>query len=65
MTNYLLSEEEPVSCCNMVRHHVNSLPQTVIDELNRRGYDLHNEKYYYVKYEKMLDIIEHCIKMEG
>ena len=60
----LKRHEQPVTCAGTTRHHINSLPQIVIDELYNRNYDLHDEQYYYIKDKKMDEILKHCIENE-
>jgi hypothetical protein len=60
----LKPHEHPVSCAGTTRHHVNSLPVSVINELEKRGYELHDGQYYYVKDSKMDDVLKYCIEKE-
>lgn len=60
----LKPHEHPVSCAGTTRHHINSLPVSVINELEKRGYELQDEQYYYVKDSKMDDVLKYCIEKD-
>ncbi|AGB49449.1 hypothetical protein Metho_1219 [Methanomethylovorans hollandica DSM 15978] len=46
------------------RHHIASLPISVIEELDKNGYKRHEGKYYYIRYGDMIRIMQTCIDAE-
>lgn len=54
----LNEDEKPITCAGVTRHHINSLPCSLIGVINNHGYVLHDKKYYYIQFKKMLAMIE-------
>ena len=60
----ILPDENDVRKGIIDRHHIASLPRSVIDELDKNGYKRHEGKYYYIRYRDMMNIIQTCIDAE-
>ena len=61
----LKEDEIPVTCVCTTRHHIISLHPILIKVLDDNGYELHDNKYYYVNDKKMDEHIKTAMQMEA